>query len=382
MDVGRALGLSADRVEDFREHLEPRSYAGRAFEALGDRRYGVERGTVLADDAVVRGFPKTPRVLVAETGVPERFDGPVAVEEKLNGYNVRVARVALDGLGPEPFAFTRGGHVCPFTTRRLRRTLPLSAFFDDHPELVLCGEMVGPENPYTAYEYPGVESLAFFAFDLRELDAGTPLPVAERRDVLDGFDVRQVPLLGTYDLAAAGDGVLEHVRSLDDAGREGVVMKSTDGSKLLKYTTSAANQGDLAFAFSLPFDYGQSFMFRRIIREAFQAVEFGEDGDGDGGAEDAAFAARSESLGRSILAPMVETIRAVESGETVGERHTVRGTDAEITALLSHLDDQGLTVSVLDDRYEDGVRVVEYRKDAQSSTDKCRLYLDGHVVKE
>lgn len=374
MDVGRALGLSADRVSDLRDHLERRSHAGRDFEALPDRRYGVERGTILADDAVVRGFPKTPRVLVAETGIPERFDGPVAVEEKLNGYNVRVARVALDGLGPEPFAFTRGGHVCPFTTRRLRRTLPLSDLFDAHPDLVLCGEMVGSENPYTAYDYPGVESLAFFAFDLRELDTGTPLPVAERREILDGFDIGQVPLLGTYGLAEVVDGVLEHVRDLDDEGREGVVMKSTDGSKLLKYTTSVANQGDLSFAFSLPFDYGQSFMFRRIIREAFQAVELDERGETLG--------ARSESLGRSILEPMVETIRAVGAGETVGERHTVRGTDAEITALLSHLDDQGLTVSVLDDRYEDGDRVVEYRKDAQSSTDKCRLYLDGHVVTE
>lgn len=343
---------------------------GGAYRHLPDARAGIERGTVIVGGTVVRGFPKVPRTLVLETGIPAQFDGRVAVEEKPNGYNVRVADVEPWGV----VAFTRSGMVCPFTTAEIRSWLGLEAFFADHPALVVCGEVYGPENPYTAHDYPGVDSLAFAAFDLRDRSTGAPLPVEDRRTLLEDRGVPQVPRLGTYDVDEAVGPVLGHVADLENESREGVVMKSADGRTTLKYTTSAANRGDLAYAFSLPFDYGQAFMFRRLIREAFRAVELGE--------PEAAVDDRSRAVGAAIVGPIVETIRAIEAGETVGERHTVRGRPETIDRLLAHLRDQGLELDVVSDRTDGDERVVTFLKVTRSTLDTTATYLDGHVVRE
>jgi putative ATP-dependent DNA ligase len=186
--------------------------------------------------------------------------------------------------------------------------------------------------------------------------------------------VSTVPLLGVYDVEEAAEAVASHVDDLEARGREGVVMKAPDGGTELKYTTSAANRGDLAFAFSLPFDYGQEFMFRRLVREAFRAVEQDDD--------DEELAARATAVGESILQPMVDTIRTVEDGDLVGERHTVRGRAAVVDSLLAHLRDQRLELVVEEDRTEADERVVTFLKVTRSTTDRTRTYLDGHIVTE
>lgn len=48
-------------------------------------------------------------------------------------------------------------------------------FFEDFPELVLYGELVGPDNPYVSKEIYGVRSVAFYIFDIREKNTGKPL---------------------------------------------------------------------------------------------------------------------------------------------------------------------------------------------------------------
>ena len=366
----RLLGIGPSAFDDLEDLLEERTYEDRAYRHLPEHRRGIERGTAFVDGTVVRGFPKVPRTLVLAEGIPRHFDrGPVAVEEKLNGYNVRVARIDGDVL-----AFSRSGIVCPFTTRVLERLVDLDPLFDAHPEAMVCGEMIGPENPYTAHDYPGVDSLAFRAFDWRDRETGDPLPVADRRERYERFDVPQVPHLGTYEVDAAARAVPDVVDELDADGREGVVLKSRDGRTQLKYTTSAANRGDLAYAFSLPFDYGQPFMFRRLIREAFQSVEWDE--------SDERARERAHDLGEAILCSMRETVRTVDDGGTVGERHTVRASPETIDALFEHLRGQGLTLEVESDRREDGNRVVTFRKRTQSTNDKTKNYLEGQIVRE
>jgi putative ATP-dependent DNA ligase len=363
------LSLSREQFEELLDYFEERTYGGRTYRYLPDYRRSLERGTVLVDGTVVRGFPKIPRTLVLETGVPRQFDDEVYVEEKLDGYNVRVVR--LDG---EVLAFTRSGIVCPFTTAKVQSLLELEAFFDDRPESMLCGEMVGPENPYTNHDYAGVDSLAFRAFDVRDRESGESLPVPERREVCAAYDVPQVPIHGSFDPAAGVEPVVEVIRDLDERGREGVVMKTRDVSNQLKYTTSATNVDDLAYAFSLPFDYGQPFMFRRIIREAFQSVEWDE--------SDERARQRAHELGEAILLSMRETVSEIDDGGSVGEAHTVRGDSNAIAALFDHFRDMGLQLDVLSDREEDGERVVEFRKRTQKTNDKTRAYLDGKIVRE
>jgi len=79
---------------------------------------------------------------------------------------------------------------------------------------------------------------------------------------------------------------------------------------------------------------------------------------------------------------MVEAIRDIEAGKTVGERHTVRGTPEHVAALLEHLRDHSLTLEIEADRREDGERVVEFVKVAESTRDRTQHYLEGGIRDE
>jgi putative ATP-dependent DNA ligase len=396
------LDATVETPTELFEHIRERSFEGRPYHALPDARHGVERGTVLLDRdgsaAIVRGYPSVPRVLVLDAGVRSVFDdddAPVAVEEKLNGFNVRIVRVAgwgeADddgagaGAGPpdgevaaaadgDLLAFTRGGYVCPYTTARARTRLDTDAFFDEYPDAMLCAELVGPETPYTSHDYAEVDSHAFRVFGIRDRETGEPVPVADRRERCERYGFDQPHLFGTGDPAAVVAVAREAIDELDARGREGVVLKSADGSRLVKYTTEAQHHAELAYAFSVPFDRGADFVFSRVVREAFQAAERDE--------ADERLRERAHDLGESILLPFVETIREVADGEPVGERQTVRGAPAEVDALLDHLRGVGLTVEVLDDRREDGQRVVEFVKRSAATTDRIEHYLEGGTLDE
>ncbi|MCU4718717.1 RNA ligase [Halapricum hydrolyticum] len=365
------LETSADSPSELFEHLQTRTDQGLEYYYLPDARHGLERGTVLVETtgAVVRGYPSVPRVLVLDPGVRNYFEGDrITIEEKLNGFNVRIADV--DGTT----AFTRSGYVCPYTTERARELLDPGEFFADHPEKMLCAELVGPENPYTVHDYDGVETNAFRVFDVRDRRTGRPLAPERRRKLCAEYGFEQPQTFGWHDTDEAAGAVRDAIETLDAEGREGVVMKSEDGQSLLKYTTEATHHAELAYAFSLPFEYGRDFLFSRLLREAFQTVEFEESPERR--------RERAHDLGESILLPMAGAIEAVADGETVGERHTVRGDPETVNALLEHLREFQLTIDVESDRRLDGERVVTFTKVSASTNDRIEHYLDGGIVDE
>lgn len=362
------LAIPPDEAPDVLEHFEVGTFEGLTYRRLPATRHGIERGTVLVGDHVVRGFPSIPRTLVLETGIPAFFEDAFVVEEKLNGFNVRLADVG------RPLAFSRGGLVDPFATATAADLLDLPPFFADHPDKMLCTEFVGPENPYTAHEYPGVDSVAVRVFDVRDRETGRPLPVAERRDLVESYGLPQPERFGTFDPEEGAAAVRAIVDRLDDAEREGVVMQSADGRDLLKYTTGYQHANDLAFAFSLPFDYGREFAFSRLLREGFQSVEWGE--------SPAERRERAHRLGEAILLPMVETIEAVRDGDPVGERHTIRGSPGTVAATLDHLRQQGIALEVLSERTLDDEQVVEFVKVTDATRDSIANFLAGGLVDE
>jgi putative ATP-dependent DNA ligase len=367
MEYVAGLGLTRERFDAVADRFQERTFRGRRYHHLRHSSGPIPAGTAIIDAAAVRGFPSIPRTLVLEAGVKRYFDGPFVAEEKLNGYNVRVARV------DEILGFTRSGTICPFTTSVVRETLDLDPFFDAHPEAVLCGEMIGPENPYTTCDYPEVDSIGFFAFDIRHRESGEPVTVAARRDLCETFDIPQAPGFGAFTVDET-DTLQDVVADLETRGREGIVMKSPDGERLLKYTTSAANQGNLVYGFAYPFDYGREYVFPRILREAFRAHEVGDDHD--------AIRERAHDLGEAILEPFVESIRVVENGGTLSEAHTVRGDPVVIDELLEHLHSLGLHVWIESDETLGGERLLTFTKQYRSSTDSIDAYLDGQTFRE
>jgi len=363
------LDPTTDDPDELFERFESRRVSGRVHHVLTDSRHGLERGTVVVEgEGIVRGYPSIPRVLVTDPGVPAFFDGEVVIEEKLNGFNVRIAAVG------EILAFTRSGYVCQYTTARIRDLLDTAAFFSDHPDKMVCAELIGPETPYTDHDYEGIESDAIRVFDIRDRESGEPLPVDGQEELADSYGFPQPRQFGRSRPETAAGTVREVIEELDGAGREGVVVRSTDGRSLLKYTTEAQHHADLAHAFSLPFEYGRDFLFSRIVRDGFQAVEFDEEPD--------RLRERAHDLGESILFPLVEAVERVEAGGQVGEHHTVRADPAVIEQLLAHLRDQGLTLEILDDRREGGERVVDFLKVAQSTQDQIDHYLSGGTLNE
>lgn len=367
------LRSTADTPEGLFEHFERCEYDGDTYYALTSERHNVERGTVVVpeQDVIVTGYPSIPRVLTLDAGIRSFFEDQetVVLEEKLDGSNVRIARV-----GDDHWAFTRSGYVCPYTTWRAQDLLDLDAYFGDHPDTVLFAELIGPETPYTTHEYDHVDTNEIRVYGIRDRETGEPLPVQDRRARCDAYDLPVPQYFGTHTPTAAVDAIERAIEDLEASRREGVIAKAPDATRMVKYTTERQHHDELAYAFSLPFDYGRDFVFSRIVRDAFQAAEFDED--------DARRRERARDLGESILLPMIDAIDAVESGETVGDRSTVRGPPERIDALLDHLGNQGITLEIESDRMADGERVVEFVKVSAATRDRIEYYLEGGTVDE
>jgi putative ATP-dependent DNA ligase len=332
---------------------------------------GIEAGTCIFLELfdVVRGFPKIPRALMLYPGIADHFSTceKVAVEEKMNGYNVRIALI-----GDELAGLTRGGFVCPYTTEKADELVG-NSFFLEHPDLMLCGEMVGPDSPYVPKSIYDIESLEFFVFDIREKLTGKPMPVKKRRELVDEYGLRSVRFFGEYDVEKAHTEITSIIKGFGRSLNEGVVIK--DPEMMLppvKYTSSMSNCADLRYAFEFYNDYGRDFFFPRVCREAFQAVEWNETED--------EMEERCRMLGKSILLPMIKTIKKKKEGERITETAQIRVRNLNTARKFEeHL--RVLGVDAIFDEPEktgDGY-LVRIHKKYHSTSDKTESILRGEL---
>jgi putative ATP-dependent DNA ligase len=366
-ELPELLDLEPHKLEESYKKGNLKFYQSRFITALQFRKAvgKIEAGTMVSlgeEIQVIRGFPKIRRTLMLKEAIKSHFQGEVAVEEKMNGYNVRIAFI-----DPEIVAFTRGGYVCPYTTKKAQELMDLTQFFQDHGDLVICGEMLGTNNPYVSHYYPEIGELGFRIFDVREKLTGKPLPVSQKRELLNEYNLPPVNLLGVYSVEDAPTKILELVKDLGENGREGVVMKDPQMEiPPLKYTSSQAHDDELVYAFKFPFDLGQPFFFSRVVREGFQSYEMQE--------SEEEMKQRAQRLGESILYPMVQTIKHVSTHEVAGEDLTMDAeSPEEVEEFLRHLRDLGVVAVLI--KYEDGKAFI--RKVHQSTTDKITNYLNG-----
>ncbi len=333
----------------------------------------LEDGSVLIDHddhfELVRGFPKIKRAMLLEPALKKNFIGipAVAVEEKMNGYNVRV----VDHEG-ELIAFTRSGHVCPYSTERVQNFLK-RGFFKDHPDLVVYGEMTGPENPYVQKSVYDIESLDFFVFDIRHKNTGEALTVHKRRELAEAYGLNQVELLGEFGIIEASEKIMVIIRELGRKGHEGVVIKDPEMVlQPVKYTCSESNCSDLRQAFKFYNEAGRDYLFSRVVREGFQSHEWGES------EED--FSERCLRLGESILRPMKGTIAQVKAGERISDDFHIRVKDEKVIyKFRSYLERFGLYVALGEIERENDEYCVKIRKVNKSTNDKTLAMLEGQL---
>jgi len=356
--VAEALGLQRERVEHLARHrsLRFREYRGLLYALLRREVADYPEGTVVVFGRgwwrLIRGYPSIRRMVLPSVALPRHFVDKIVVEEKMNGYNVRVAMI--DG---RLYAVTRGGYICPYTTRRLERLygerlrgLLEELGPEDH---VVAGEVVGLRNPYTRYYYPEAPVFGYFVFDI--FRGGEPLPPATRNAAVEEHGLSHVRLLGVLDKNDVG-GFKEIVEALNREGREGVVVKDPEYRvPPLKYTTAHTNVGDIRYGMRFFMEEGRSFLFSRLLREIFRIYE-------DGIGENRLVQLATE-LGLAVLEPPLETVRKVAAGDLVYEEFEVEADSREeVDELLEHLAELGVDVVLAGLREEAGRLVATIRK--------------------
>ncbi|GAB4390396.1 MAG: RNA ligase [Thermodesulfovibrionales bacterium] len=351
------------------KRLAPYSWDSRVFVRLTQDAGGHPRGTVFWEGGVIPGYPRVQRTLHLERGIRRYFKGGFHVEEKVDGYNVRVARVEGRDL-----AFTRGGFICPFTTDRLP-DLVGAAFLDGHPGHVLCGEVAGPENPYNTEPISFVaEDVQFFAFDV--LAPGAIHVSPERRyTAMEESGVGQARHWGPFtadDMAA----IKEIVLRLDAGGREGVVVKAAgahgpgEKRKAMKYVTLSSCVRDMGASAHLMADIPGGFFVQRILRAVYAAHEFGM--------------ALSDpyllEAARALYRPNERLVAEIEGGGGVAETFSVRVRDrSTVDALLQHIHRAGLRTSLISvERDERGYHRARFQRLFDKGTKAHRRRLRGH----
>ncbi len=283
----------------------------------------LEKGTVVSGSEIVFGFPRIARILQLENGIKLAMDGPFYVEEKVDGYNVRIVRIQNKVL-----AFTRGSYVCPFSTDRLVDFFNSEKFFDDNPNMIICGEIAGPENPYNRESPPYVtEDIGFFAFDIMTKNTEQQVPVEERYKLFDKYEIPTVARFGRHAPSDINE-LRAHIQELNERGCEGLVFKPIDLSrKIIKYVTASSCLRDIKATSPVLIETQAEYFTHRMLRALFYLLEQQSNLDDS----------FLKKAGDALLYPLFENVRKVANGEMITERFRVRfNQEQNIKKLFEH----------------------------------------------
>ncbi len=341
--------------------------AGRAERLSGEIEYirfrdshaGVARGTVIAGRKAVRGYPHIKRIFTLENGLKRNMrDVELYAEEKIDGFNVRVASV-----GGRIFAFSRGGFLDAFVTEKAREEKGIAAFFRDNPDCVLCCEMLG-NTPYTSptNEY----DVVLFVFDIGR-GPGSYLPCQERYALVKRYGLRSVPVLGKF---RSGDyaGLRKVVLALNKGRKEGMVLKGATCT--VKYVTPWSDIDDVANASGMLFDMPIGFFYQRVLRSAFFIKDFGLDRDG-----------YARKLGRAFYDGLEAALKQVQEGGDVSDEFEISVRNPAIwDDIHRHMSHEVRLEELWKREDKDGRTRIRFRKIYKKTTKTLASYARGKGV--
>ncbi|MCX7793324.1 MAG: RNA ligase [Thermodesulfovibrionales bacterium] len=341
--------------------LEPCHAEGLEYFRLSQEFKKYYRGTVFHEKGFIPGYPRIPRILHLENGIKRYFKNSFYIEEKMDGYNVRLCLI-----NSRPLAFTRGGFVCPFTTDRIDDFVNPD-FFRKYPDYIICGEVVGPGNPYNIETTSYIkEDVAFFVFDLFN-EKGERLPPEKRYAIVKEFNMKEVRRWGPFS-ATEIEKIKEIVLELNYSMREGIVIKSIDGKVNLKYVTLSSCLRDLEATTHLITELPAGFYIQRILRAIFFSNEF-------------KIPLTEEYLLESAKAfylKPLETLRSVEKGKGIREVFSVKVKNkTTINKLIKHLSRAGIRTELLEIKEEQGYFNFKFARLYTKGTKEFRQRLMG-----
>ena len=342
----------------------------------------IERGTILFLNKnldYIMGYPKIRRAMVLDPTLRNYFIDKIAIEEKLDGYNVRIAKI-----NNEIVAITRGGRICPFTTKKALKFIN-TKILNDYPDIMLCGEMIGLNNPYVPYYYPEVdnninyednnkviENLGFYIFDIRNKETNIALTISQKEELLKKYNL---PYIQPIDIVNKEDisKIKEIILKLDREKREGIILKDPDMViNPIKYTTHHTQCSDLSIAFTYMYDLGISFMFSRLVREGYQSIEFNENKKD--------MEQRAKSIGESILYPMINTIKKVSKNEIIKEEFEIFvDNEEDLNDFLLYLKKLHISFIVMDKQINKSYIKIKIGRLYHATNDKIKSHLDGNL---
>ncbi len=367
--VADKLGISPERLLSLQETVIKRSsWPEPRLLRFEKDASGIAAGTAIFDNGeIVYGYPKIRRALMLAPAIKKHFSGRVAIEEKMNGHNVRVA--SIDG---EVVALTRGGFICPYSTEVARGIIP-EEVFERHPETVLCGEMVGPENPYVPKDIYPTDSIDFYLFDLSAKNSKNTLGAQKTHEFAEEFGIKATALLGEFRADSAYEPIVKIVKQLGRRGREGVVIKDVENKATpIKYTSSESNCSDLEAAFRYYNDYALDFFVSRAVREGFQSVEWNETPEERH--------ARALRIGESILLPLVDTVSRKRDGGQIVQQVQIRVKNLQTAREFEyHLKRSGMKAIFDQPEPEDDGYLIRITKLIMSTNDKTQALIEGEM---
>jgi len=369
--VAEKLGLTPERLQDLQETVVKRSsWPEPRLLRFEKATSGIEAGTAIFENGeIVYGYPKIRRALMLQSALKRHFPASsrLAVEEKMNGHNVRVA--SIDG---EVVALTRGGFICPYSTDVARRLLP-DSIFEDHPDVVLCGEMVGPENPYVPKDIYPTDSIDFYLFDLSVKNKKSTQGVQKTHDFARKYGINATALFGEFKVENAYEPIVRIVKQLGKRQREGVVVKDAENvAAPIKYTSSESNCIDLEAAFRYYNDYALDFFVSRAVREGFQSVEWDE--------SEEERRERARRIGESILLPLIDTINRKRNGEQIVQQVQIRVRSLQTAREFEyHLRRSGMRAIFDQPEPVDEGYLVRITRLIMSTNDKTQALIEGDM---
>ncbi|MGV8176833.1 MAG: RNA ligase [Candidatus Bilamarchaeaceae archaeon] len=274
------------------------------YERVREEVGSISRGTVLLPGGrAVCGYPHIKRVFALEKGVARNISSTeIWAEEKIDGFNLRVALIRGN-----VYAFSRGGMLDHFATEKVRGLPGIAKFFSKHGAHVLCGEMIG-NTPYTSptNDY----DVKFLVFDI---DAGENeyAPQEEKYALLRRFGIEGVPVFGKFRTADARKLKSLAVK-INQARKEGMVMKSPDRREVVKFVTANSDIQDIAETFYRMHDMPIGFYYQRLIRSGMFVKEM-----------ELSHREYGDKLGKAVYEGYIRWLRRVEKGEPVSEHFEI-----------------------------------------------------------
>ena len=365
-EVVKHLGISEHMwQESIKKHdVVHEEFDGVSFYRVTKKVGSLEKGAVVTHEGILYDFPRIARIMHLENGIRHAYTQPFYVEEKVDGYNVRVARIQGRIL-----AFSRGAYVCPFSTDRIADFLDVKKIFDENPDLIVCGEFAGPDNPYNIEHPPYVtEDIRFFAFDLMVLNKPDSIPVEERYKLFDAYGMPTVKRFGRF-YASDILALKKIIDELDEVGSEGIVIKPTHPSeKILKYVTLGSCLRDIHVTAPLMAEMMSEFFTHRIIRAAMFIHE-------------QTHSIKPEifdQLGKVLLEPIYESITKAARGEVIDEKFLLRFREEKnIQRMMDHLYKCKVKFEVLSKKKEGTYWHVKLARKCYASYEILQRHLDG-----